>query len=145
MAVIAAVDHVAKRSEAKQITITTKIPSTSVVKADPDSLTEMIAILLDNAIKYSNQKATIMIAAKQEGIFVVIRVIGQGMGITDDALPHIFDRFYRADVSRAKDDAGGYGLGLSIAKKIADINNCTLEVEKTSPKGSTFAIKLHKS
>ena len=101
--------------------------------------------MLDNAIKYSDPKTTIAVTAKQEGSFVLVRVSDNGMGIADEALPHIFDRFYRADASRAKKDAGGYGLGLSIAKKIADLNSCIIEVEKTSPKGSTFVIKLHKA
>ena len=143
--IVAAVDRVSKRAELKKIIITPTIPEKLSIKGDPASVTEITSILLDNAIKYSPEKSKISITAKIDGGFVVIRVIDEGMGIDTKDLPHIFDRFYRADASRAKSNIGGYGLGLSIAKKIVDINDGSIFVEKTSKKGSVFAIKLHKA
>jgi two-component system sensor histidine kinase CiaH len=87
----------------------------SIVTGSEDALTELVTILLDNAFKYS-PKAT---------------------GIPKKDLPHIFDRFYRSDRSRTKD---GYGLGLSIAKQIADLHGARIKVESKLGVGSTFKV-----
>jgi len=140
-----AIRRVHKRADAKKITIDQTVPGGLTVRGDEASLTEVIAILLDNAIKYSDKKTTIKVAAKLNGNFIEIRVSDHGMGITKEDMPHIFDRFYRADASRTKTDAGGYGLGLSIAKKIIDAHGGAIAVESSSKKGSTFLVKLHKA
>lgn len=144
-AVALATEHVEKRAESKQIQINTVMNQDLNIKADSASVSEVISILLDNAIKYSNKQTAITVSAKSDGNFVTLRVADQGMGILARDIPYIFDRFYRADESRAKSNAGGYGLGLSIAKKIVDLNGATIAVEKSSKKGSTFVLKFHKS
>ncbi len=114
----------------------------AIVEGDRASLIELVAILLDNAIKYSDLESTINLAAKPSGHFVEISVADQGVGMKASDIPHIFDRFYRADNSRAKASVGGYGLGLSIAKRITDLHHGTISATSTPGAGSTFRVKL---
>lgn len=103
----------------------------------PDRLTEVFVILLDNAIKYSPKKAEIVIESRKTNGKVEISVIDHGIGITEEELPHIFDRFFRGDKSRTED---GYGLGLSIAKKIVETHRGSINVESRLKKGTTFTV-----
>jgi len=103
-----------------------------------------VAILLDNAIKYSPDKSAVSLTSLAGGQGVTLSVADQGVGIKAADIPHIFDRFYRADQSRARggESIGGYGLGLSIAKRIADLHHGTIAAESSPGKGSTFRVKL---
>lgn len=112
------------------------------VGGDHDSIVELLAILLDNAIKYSPAKSTITLGATAHGHWAHITVRDEGQGIKALDIPHIFDRFYRADSSRSKQQIAGYGLGLSIAKKITDLHGGTIEVTSRTGKGSVFTVKL---
>lgn len=89
------------------------------LSANPAALTELASILLDNAVKYTPAGGHIDITVKRSGRKALLTVSDTGIGIKPADLPHIFDRFYRADSSRSKMKADGYGLGLSIAKSIA--------------------------
>lgn len=111
-------------------------------KGDKNSLVELLIILFDNAIKYSPAKSTINVKATKTDHMIQISVSDQGMGIEKTDLPHIFDRFYRADKSRTGGTAHGYGLGLPIAKKIVEMHNGTISVASVLKKGTTFTIKL---
>ena len=104
-----------------------------IINGDKDSLTELSRILIDNAIKYSGGN-NVEIVTRKPGI---IEVKDKGIGISEKDLPHIFDRFYRGDKARGKD---GYGLGLSIAKQIADLHSARIKVESKLSKGSTFKV-----
>jgi two-component system sensor histidine kinase CiaH len=112
------------------------------VAGDRDSLVELVAILLDNAIKYSPADATITLASDLTAHSVRLSVADHGAGIAAADIEHIFDRFYRADRSRSKDHVNGYGLGLSIAKRIVDLHHGTITVDSVPDKGSTFRVKL---
>jgi two-component system sensor histidine kinase CiaH len=112
------------------------------VAGDRDSLIELIAILLDNAIKYSASGSKITLGSIATAHSVGLSVTDEGSGIKATDIPHIFDRFYRADSSRTKGHIDGYGLGLSIAKRIADIHHGHIAVESEPDKGTTFRIKL---
>ncbi len=125
----------------KQIKLSEDI-SPVAIKGDETSLVEMAVILLDNAIKYSPAKSTIELAVKPQGKHAILMVKDEGIGIKASDLEHIFERFYRADQSRSKDKTEGYGLGLSIAKKIADMHHGAIEVKSMPSKGSTFTAKL---
>lgn len=103
------------------------------VKGNEDSISEMTSILIDNAVKYGNGK-TVEVLVKKPGILIVK---DNGIGISNDDLPHIFDRFFRSDKARNKD---GYGLGLSIAKQIADMHGARIKVVSKIDKGTTFKV-----
>ena len=112
------------------------------ISGDRHSMTELFVILLDNAIKYSPEKSKITITSSREKDSVVVKVKDEGMGIKASDLPYIFNRFYRADLSRNKEKIDGYGLGLSIAKRITELHNGTIVATSKSGKGSEFAVRL---
>lgn len=113
-----------------------------VVRGNAARLEELFIILLDNAIKYSSEGARVIVAAKRQGKYLSVTVRDTGMGIKAGDLPHIFDRFYRADTSRTKQHIEGHGLGLSIAKQIVDAHEGTISVVSEPGKGTTFGIRL---
>lgn len=112
------------------------------IAGDRGSLIELIAILLDNAIKYSPEKSKITLLSESTGHFIRLSVADQGEGIKPADAAHIFDRFYRADRSRTQSHIKGYGLGLSIAKRVVDLHHGTISVDTTPVRGATFRIKL---
>lgn len=125
----------------KKITISTDTKDYSI-NGNLDNLVELFVILLDNAIKYSPKNETITITSKKTDHSVDIAIQDNGIGISQENIEHIFDRFYRADNARSKQKTSGYGLGLSIAKKIAENHNGSIHVKSIPGKGSTFTIRL---
>lgn len=113
-----------------------------VVKGDKELFVNLFVILLDNAIKYSHDKDEVNIDIKKIEGNILVNVTDRGIGISQKDLPHIFDRFYRADLARSKSDSGGYGLGLSIAKQIVTMYNGSIAVKSEINKGSLFSVKL---
>ena len=97
--------------------------------------------LLDNAIKYSRGKSTILIEALAVGDGIQIRFKDEGMGIAKKHLPRLFERFYRVDKARSR-KLGGTGLGLAIVKHIAQAHGGTVTVESELEKGSIFSLHL---
>jgi two-component system sensor histidine kinase CiaH len=136
-----ALKRVEKSAHTKNIVINDHTKDLTL-KSDSYSLSELLVILIDNAIKYSPDGSKIQLTSISAGKMGKISVTDQGIGIKATDLPHIFDRFYRSDTSRSKTQAEGYGLGLAIAKKIADSLNGSIEVKSAPNKGSTFTISL---
>jgi signal transduction histidine kinase len=136
-----AIKKVDNRAKNKKIKIISKVNG-STVKGNMEKLSELMVILLDNAIKYSPKESQIKISAKMGKNQVYIKVIDQGQGISEKDLPHIFERFYRADSARTHQSEGGYGLGLAIAKKIVDEHAGKISVTSEVNKGSEFKIVL---
>ncbi|MGI2327396.1 HAMP domain-containing sensor histidine kinase [Planococcus sp. YIM B11945] len=106
------------------------------IQTDIAKLKQLLYILLDNAVKYSS--APIRVAIQSEGE-LMIQVQDHGIGIPKQSLPHIFDRFYRVDEARNR-DTGGSGLGLSLAKQLADSLGVKLEVESVEQAGTTVTL-----
>ena len=106
------------------------------------SLEDLLKILLDNAVKYSPKGSVVNIITKKTDGHIEIEVKDQGIGIDKKDLPHIFDRFYRADIARTKNSHDGYGLGLSIAKKIVELHHGKITITSKVNKGSCFIILL---
>ncbi|HWO74473.1 MAG TPA: HAMP domain-containing histidine kinase [Bacillus sp. (in: firmicutes)] len=108
-----------------------------IVKADKPKLKQLLFILLDNARKYSEAPIQVKIGTKQKK--AVIEVIDRGMGIPASELPKVFDRFYRVDRARKR---GGYGLGLSLAKELAEVMGAEVRIESTEGIGTNAQIWL---
>lgn len=128
-------------AQKKQIKISSQIANLRS-KINSDQLEKLVAILLDNAIKYSPVKTTIKVIAKLEHKFLVISVQDQGIGINQEDAKHIFDRFYRGDLSRHKVKGEGFGLGLAIAQEIVSANGGNIKVESVLNKGTIFIVRL---
>jgi two-component system, OmpR family, sensor kinase len=111
---------------------------------DEDLIRRLVGNLVDNAVRYSPAGATVTITLARERERARIEVADQGSGIPEEAWPHIFERFYRADVARprATGSASGAGLGLAIARWIAEAHDGTLTLASSSPDGSVFAAEL---
>jgi len=99
-------------------------------------------IILDNAVKYSSKKRAIFINSKKDKKNIHLSIKDQGIGIDKKSLPHIFNRFYRADEARTKNGRDGYGLGLSIAKKIVSVHQGEIKMESKVGGGTTVTISL---
>jgi heavy metal sensor kinase len=108
---------------------------------DSDRIAQVIINLLTNAIQYSSDKSEIRIATRVENGFAVLEVADRGPGIAPEHLPHVFERFYRADPARTVSQ-GRAGLGLAISKAIVDAHGGSIEVSSEPGRGSTFTLRL---
>lgn len=111
------------------------------VRADPGLMKQLLRILMDNSLKYSPPEGRIYLRVLEHQGHVRITVQDEGMGIPPDALPHIFDRFYRTDRSRDR-KTGGTGLGLSIAKWIVERHGGWFEVASRPDVGTRITVVL---
>ncbi len=111
------------------------------VLADRPTLRQAVINVLDNAIKHSQEGAAIEVAIRRAGTDAVLEVADNGPGIAHEHLPHVFERFYRADRARSR-TSGGAGLGLAIAQWAVEVNGGRLEVESEAGRGSRFRIVL---
>lgn len=136
-----AVDRVAKIASAKKVKINSSTKDLSF-RGNQQYIVDLLVILLDNAIKYSPSGSQVSIDALRKDKRVVVSVRDHGQGIKTEDLPHIFERFYRAEASRSKKQTDGYGLGLAIAKKIADLHQAPINVKTVLGEGSIFTISL---
>ncbi len=141
---IDAVNNVIPLAQAKKISIDNQVGSLKAF-ANRASLTDVVTILLDNAIKYSPSKSHVVMAATGKGKHITLTVSDNGPGIALIDQPFIFDRFYRADTSRSKANVEGHGLGLSIAKRIMEAHNGEISLEGKPGNGSRFIIHLARS
>lgn len=139
-----AVRKVAVMASQKKILIHSDIHPVTI-EGRLGSLVDLFVILLDNAIKYSPIGSHIDIRSNASEPWVKIFVEDHGIGIDKKDVSHIFDRFYRANAARSKSDSGGYGLGLSIARKIVDSHRGSIHVKSELGKGSTFVVQLPRS
>ena len=112
-----------------------------VVSGNSASLRRLFLILIDNAVKYSPRESRITVALAKTNGSAVAEIRDNGIGISPSDLPHIFERFYRADESRSR-ESGGTGLSLSIAKWIAEAHHGTISVFSKVGEGSTFRVQI---
>ena len=137
-----AIEHVTVQAANRSITIENHVAGQAAVRAHESSLVELIGLLLDNAIKYSPPHTAVTIKAHVAARHAVLTLTDHGRGIAPFDLPRIFDRFYRADASRTAPDVSGHGLGLSIAKRIIDLQDGRIKVASRLGHGTTFTITL---
>jgi len=111
------------------------------IDMDPDRIYQVMMNLLSNALRYNRPGGDIVVSARRENGFVEVSVRDSGQGIAPDQLPHIWERFHRADPSRARQD-GGTGLGLAIVRSIVEAHGGAVTAESEVGKGSTFRFTL---
>ncbi len=129
-------------AEEKDVTLKVQIPADLEMRVDPGRARQLIANLVDNAIKYGERGGTVRIAARSEGPRVAISVADTGRGIGPEDIPRIWDRLYRSDQSR---DERGLGLGLSFVKAIVEAHGGTADVVSEIGRGSVFTVRLPRS
>lgn len=136
-----AMSFVVATAQTKNIAIEDTVPKLQV-RTNQALLARIVSVLLDNAVKYSPNDTQVTVSADRSGKKVLLHVTDQGIGIRASDLPLIFRRFYRADKSRSAHDTQGYGLGLSIADKIARQLDAKITVKSDVGHGSVFTVEL---
>ena len=139
--VLKAIKKIAYLAKKKNIMVKYRIED-AVIVGDKEGLTDLLVILLDNALKYSPPMKKVIVESKKTDGSVLLTVKDQGIGIDKKDFPYIFDRFYRSEASRSKTTADGYGLGLSIAKKIVQLHHGSISVDSKTGVGTTFIVHL---
>lgn len=132
--------RIRRTAEAHNIEVSIQVP-TATVKGDRAMLAELFVILLDNSVKYSDDGTRIAITGVIDKRFAVVTVKDEGYGIAAADLAHVFDRFYRGKVPAEK-QVSGYGLGLSIAKRIAEVNHAGVDIESDPGDGTRVSVRL---
>jgi two-component system, OmpR family, sensor histidine kinase BaeS len=134
---------VAERYRAKQVSLATHVPpGLPRLWGDAQRLAQVVSNLLDNALRHTSAHGHVDVHADIEGPNLVLRVTDTGEGITAEHLPHVFERFYRAETARTR-DRGGSGLGLAIAKALVEAHGGHISAHSDGPEaGTTFTIAL---
>jgi two-component system phosphate regulon sensor histidine kinase PhoR len=134
-------EYYEQRAKEKNIEIVIVCSKTLTAEVDRLLIEQALGNLLDNAIKYSNKNTKIIISAACPDTMLTLAVKDEGFGIAKEHFPRLFERFYRIDKARSRDD-GGTGLGLAIVKHIAQVHGGIVEVDSTPGKGSIFSITI---
>lgn len=133
------------QTEAAGVELHTEVNADLTLAADPDRLNQVLINLTANALRYTPQGGQITITASQSSDGIQIEVTDTGQGIDPQHLPHIFERFYRADKSRTHADGSGHGLGLPIARQLIRAHGGDITVQSQPGQGTTFTIMLPKN
>jgi two-component system phosphate regulon sensor histidine kinase PhoR len=135
--VVARLNPLAQR---QQVTITTDLATDlSIIKADNDRIRQTLTNLVHNAVKFNHPGGNVTVSTKVDGESVTVSVSDTGIGISKEDLPHVFERFYKADKARP---TGGSGLGLAIAKHVVQAHGGSIWAQSEEGKGSTFSFSL---
>lgn len=133
-------DEMKTPASEKGVTLSLSCIETIKIDADREQVEQLITNLLDNAIKYTYRKGSIAVAVRRDEKFAKVTVSDSGIGIPEDELPYIFDRFYQ--VAKPRGIKGGFGLGLSTVKAIVEAHKGTVTVESQEGKGTLFTVYL---
>lgn len=133
------VDLYEDTAEERGIALRGDIPPGLIVRADRQRLRQVLANLVDNALKYTPRGGSVVVTAAREGAMIAISVADTGAGIAPDDLPRIFDRLYRGHAASAE---RGLGLGLSLVRAIVAVHGGTVDLDTTPGRGSTFRVRL---
>jgi two-component system sensor histidine kinase BaeS len=136
-----AVAAYAARAADAGVALALDAPEALLLEGDPDRLRELADILLDNALRHAPRGSTIAVHVGEGEGRPALAVSDAGAGLSAEVQARVFERFYRADGGRAR-DAGGLGLGLSIARAIAQAHDASLTVRSTPGAGATFTLEL---
>jgi two-component system phosphate regulon sensor histidine kinase PhoR len=135
------VDQMRLLSDEKQIHLNFSGPQAVPVMGDPVRLRQVVVNLIDNAIKYTPSGGTISVSSGIAHEKAILEVTDSGAGIPQDAIPFLFERFYRVDGARSR-QLGGTGLGLAIVKSICTAFGGSVTVQSTVGAGTTFRVEL---
>lgn len=143
---IAAVENAKAGFPGRSVSLSNQTRSIPVTIGDSDRLHQVIGNLMTNALRHGGEDASVTLRLTQsdpgvQPATVGVDVIDDGAGIPAEDVPHLFERFYRADVSRSR-ASGGSGLGLSIVKSLVEAHGGTITVESTLGEGTTFHVRL---
>ncbi len=136
-----AVNVIQHRADVKNISLEVQIKKDPYIMVDSTLFEQALVNLLDNAVAYSPENEKVIISAEQEKKEFVINISDQGIGIAQQHLPRLFERFYRVDKARSRKH-GGTGLGLAIVKHISQAHGGTVTVESQPGRGSIFSIRI---
>lgn len=136
--VIMKLDHLAKP---KNIQIVAELEPLFSVKMDVDLMRQVFSNLIENAIKYSAENSRILITTEESNGRIIIQVADQGVGIAEDELPHVFQKFYRSKSAKSSSIKGS-GLGLYLAKYFVELHSGTISADSRPGVGSTFTVEL---
>ncbi|MES9604488.1 ATP-binding protein [Actinomadura sp. NPDC000929] len=131
-------------AEAAELTLTAEVTGRPSLDADPVRLRQAVGNLLANAVRYTPAGGRVSLRASDDGDDVLIEVADTGPGIAPEHLPHVFDRFWRAEKSRSR-QTGGSGLGLAIVRQLAEAHGGSAAVRSEPGRGATFALRLPRS
>lgn len=126
---------------ARSVTIHTIVPSDCMLESDPQQLRQVFVNLIDNAVKFNREGGTIEVSATCRGDSLSVDVKDTGLGILEQDLPRVFERFYRVDKARSR-DLGGTGLGLAIVKHTVEALGGSVSLTSIQGQGSTFSVTL---
>jgi two-component system OmpR family sensor kinase len=135
------VDLYSDRAESANLNLQSQLIPNLEVYADPSELSRLFTNLLANALQYTPSGGTVIVSLQRNRTHALVRIEDTGIGINSDQLPHIFDRFWRADQARSQHQ-GGSGLGLAIAKTIAQTHGGDITVQSQLGQGSCFQVKI---
>jgi two-component system sensor histidine kinase BaeS len=129
----------------RDVALTVRPAQEATVEVDPSQVSRALRNVLTNAAQHSRAggEVEVQVGVEEVSDQVVVRVVDHGQGIADEDLPHVFERFYRADPARrGGEPQSGSGIGLTIARELLAANGGGIEVESTGPEGTTFALRL---
>jgi len=135
-----ALDPIAISLELKNINIIINIQNQPELSGDQPYLTEAVLNILKNCMEHTPESGTIRIQASENAVCTTILISDSGTGISEEAIPHIFDRFYRG----TERSGNGFGIGLAFARKIITSQNGSLQVRNIQPHGAEFEIRIYK-
>jgi len=134
-------DQMRLLAEEKSVSLRCDVSQDVWIEGDKARLKQVIVNLTDNAIKYTPAGGQVTIAVRATEAGALLEVADTGVGISAEALPHVFERFYRTDKARSR-DSGGAGLGLAIVKSICSAHNAEIRVLSTEGQGSRFIVQI---
>ncbi len=136
-----AIKQLKHKAEQRHIALKTIIKPVQVT-GEQRALEQLIIIVLDNAIKYSDKNSTVTMSLQNNGANAVLTITDKGVGIPAADLPHVFERFYRSQNAPAANHTSGYGLGLPLAQEIVKAHSGQVELESREHYGTTVVITL---
>jgi two-component system OmpR family sensor kinase len=129
------------QAEAKGVSVAIEEEVSLIAEADPERIGQVLRNLLNNGVSYTLPGGHIRVSVREMGDEAEVRVEDSGAGISQEDLPHVFERFYRVDKSRSR-ATGGVGLGLTIARRLVEAHGGKISVQSQAGKGSAFTFTL---